>query len=126
MLTSKRKILTKPKPSVQNLSVACFPRNVINALLDSRVWISKQYPDIDLPHQELLVKDVELYKLPGSKDSASFRDIIALNPEIQYILNTFGDSGKEKEKQSKVVGCLNEGGLRPDVVIITEGIRSGF
>ena len=87
---SKRKLLTKPKPSVQNLSVACFPRNMINALLDSRVWISKQYPDIDLPHQELLVKDVELYKLPGSKDSASFRDIIALNPEIQYILNTFG------------------------------------
>ena len=89
-------------------------------LLDSGVWISKQDPTLDLPHQEMIVKDVELYKLPGSNDPATFRDIITLNPEIQYILQTFG----ENKTQSKVVDCHDSEALRPDAVVIINGSRS--
>ena len=101
---SQKKYRLKVSTPTLPLTIACLPKDILNNILDSAVFISHRDPCFSPDRTRLVIQNAELIKIPGKDQPATIRDIISFNPDIS-IMSTESNAMSSK-KISKVANCF--------------------
>jgi len=119
---SQKRYIFKVSTPTPQLSLACLPKEILNKILNSAVFISDRNPCFSSDRTRLVIQDAEFIKLPGNDQPATIRDMISFNPDIS-ILSTESIAPSSKVT-SKAGRCFFGALPGRETIALTE--RGGF